>query len=509
MLDTRLRKTDGAKTAAEMRYIEDTLASIRLRTRWRDPYEDWERDARKDALRTARKEQAQARLQRHHVHDQAAVEELERLANLHKKQVDEVAAQLALLERQRQQQEQRLQEQWRERDNQLWQRIENVIKFEEEKVKAKLEAERKAREEEERKRRLEVERRLAEERKKQEELEKRRQEEEMRKAEEAKAEEERKREQESALHRQQQQEAEAEERARLGITTPEEDWLRARKLLKSIKEGSMKTVKGNKELKALWSAGRRAINPKIGQITSDPEVINRVSQQIFQIIKPPNPHPHDVYMALLSALAKSILLQAETEVTAEKRAAGPLARVAVNLIPALDGFVDVFWAKMVQRTGGWPIPAIVPPTDVDGVPFTKETRRKALGYRNEETAPERWQRIQGSMRVYWEILKGTGDVQRPIDQRPRVWTYFTRVVENQRMLESAVAPMILHAAVEVLGQDAKRAYGADWVRLMTMVYEWVTRGMDPGGRPVGGDAPEGKAARVRLQIEIERMMNTP
>jgi nucleoporin GLE1 len=38
----------------------------------------------------------------------------------------------------------------------------------------------------------------------------------------------------------------------------------------------MKTVKGNKELKSVWSAGRRAINPKIGQITSDPEVINRV-----------------------------------------------------------------------------------------------------------------------------------------------------------------------------------------------------------------------------------------
>lgn len=33
-----------------MRYIEDTIAAIRLRTRHRDPYEEWEQQTRKDAF---------------------------------------------------------------------------------------------------------------------------------------------------------------------------------------------------------------------------------------------------------------------------------------------------------------------------------------------------------------------------------------------------------------------------------------------------------------------------
>jgi len=43
-----------------------------------------------------------------------------------------------------------------------------------------------------------------------------------------------------------------------------------------------------------------------------------------------------MYFALLSSLAKSILFQAETEVTAEEKSAGPLAQVAFNLLERLD-----------------------------------------------------------------------------------------------------------------------------------------------------------------------------
>lgn len=42
----------------------------------------------------------------------------------------------------------------------------------------------------------------------------------------------------------------------------------------------MKTVKGNKELKSAWSAIRRQITPKIGQLTNDPQTINRVVRLI-------------------------------------------------------------------------------------------------------------------------------------------------------------------------------------------------------------------------------------
>lgn len=38
----------------------------------------------------------------------------------------------------------------------------------------------------------------------------------------------------------------------------------------------MRIVKADKALKAIWSAGRRAITPKIGQLTNDAEAINKI-----------------------------------------------------------------------------------------------------------------------------------------------------------------------------------------------------------------------------------------
>jgi len=35
---------------AEQRHVEDTVAAIRLRTRHHDPYEEWEKQTRKDAF---------------------------------------------------------------------------------------------------------------------------------------------------------------------------------------------------------------------------------------------------------------------------------------------------------------------------------------------------------------------------------------------------------------------------------------------------------------------------
>jgi len=45
----RVRRIDGM-TPAERRALEETVAAIRLHTRHHDPYEEWERDTRRDAL---------------------------------------------------------------------------------------------------------------------------------------------------------------------------------------------------------------------------------------------------------------------------------------------------------------------------------------------------------------------------------------------------------------------------------------------------------------------------
>lgn len=207
----------------------------------------------------------------------------------------------------------------------------------------------------------------------------------------------------------------------------------------------MKTVKANKELKSLWSAGRRAITPKVGQLTNDQETITRISHEVVEVVLGSPRHPEPVYFALLSSLAKAILLQAEAEVTAEKRSAGPLAQVAAHALGALAGFAEAFWAKLVQRAGGWPVPVVVPRADVDGHAFVTADRRKALGFREGEGFSEYTARVTGLMRVYFHVLcADTAAPLEPVFRLPRMWAYFARMLAEPALLKSSLAPGLLH-----------------------------------------------------------------
>ena len=143
--------------------------------------------------------------------------------------------------------------------------------------------------------------------------------------------------------------------------------------------------------------------------------------------------------------------------TAEKRSAGPLAQVTANLLGALIDFPDIFFAKLVQRAGGWPIPSVVPQHDVDGLQWKDEDERlKVMGYRKGngeglESSSEYISRVAGMMRVYFCILKAP--VSSPLDrmfQLPRYWTWFARMLSERGLLETAVAPQLLYGSYFIL-----------------------------------------------------------
>ncbi|KAG5645369.1 hypothetical protein DXG03_006322 [Asterophora parasitica] len=455
---------------------------------------------------------------------------------LHAQEILEVNAKLEGLRMRQKADEEKLRLAMEERQRKIWEGIEGVIKAEEDKVKAVLEEERKVKEEEERKR-IEEEmrakaleaKRLAEEMKKAEE--------EKKKAEEEKkaAEEKEKREKEEVetlrlqaakeLEEAEREVTEGKSRAELGITKPSEDWMAAHDHLIDMKTNTMRTVKADQTGKAEWSKWRRQITPKIGQITDDEKEINRISLQLYQILHPPDAAAHHpaIYKALLSSLAKAILLQAETEVTAEKKSAGPLARVAFNLLETLDGFAQVFFSKLVQRTGGWPVPYMVPPgigegpwaNDEERRKALHEARRKAMGYRKAsngngdelETASEYSARVSGIMRVYFHILKFAPQ-QKPLHvlfQLPRYWTWFTRILMDKSMLVTATGAQLIYTALDVMGSYARKIWGHQWNKLLELIYEGVTKGYD-AGKTIGGSTAEGMAARMRIQLEVERIL---
>ncbi|KAI6008622.1 GLE1-like protein-domain-containing protein [Pisolithus marmoratus] len=524
------RNSEDAKFLADRRALEDTIAAIRLRTRHYDPYEEWERQTRTDALRTAR----HLRTTTNATHA-CRLESAERYALKNQQiaynsQLTDVKRLLETLRIKERDEEVRLRQKWNDEDRARRDRVEAVIRTEEARARAEAEAERRKREEAERRRREE------EEKKRREVEEQRVADEERRRAEEEK--ERRERELQEAEKRRKEKEAEETESKKLsGMVAAGEDWKYARETLKNLKAGPMKIVKGEKALKSQWSAIRRQITPKIGQLTQDQATITRIIGQLIELVRPSTPHPEPLYLAALSSLSKCILLQAETEVTAEKKSAFPLATVTCTLLhhPLLsDTFPEVFYAKMVQRTGGWGIPVVVPAHDVDGQTFNDNERRKAMGYRRTggddgsgegvwESSGEYGTRVSGIMRVYFLVLgmsasvaptlpaAGPGGRAQRIFQLPRLWVYFSRMLGDERLLDAAVAAQILHAALDVAGLEARYIWGKQWMKLLQLLYVASTEGISSmpspdGKRMLGGQTPEGKSARVRVQLEIERIV---
>jgi nucleoporin GLE1 len=60
----------------------------------------------------------------------------------------------------------------------------------------------------------------------------------------------------------------------------------------------------------------------------------------------------------------------------------------------------------------------------------------------------------------------------------------------------------------VFGLEAKSVWGQQWVKMLELLYEGVTVGME-GGALIGGQSAEGIASRARVQLEVERIMNSP
>jgi nucleoporin GLE1 len=173
------------------------------------------------------------------------------------------------------------------------------------------------------------------------------------------------------------------------------------------------------------------------------------TSQLVEIAKPTPPHAEPLYYAILSHLAKAILLQAETEVTAEKNSAVPLAKVAVNLLSTLDSFPEILFAKMAQRAGPWVIPTTVSLQDCNG---DQKAWRTAMGYRKSQEGDEPEgtsdysMRVSGIMRVYFEIM--ATKVTTPLNAKfetSRYWTWFARMCNEVGMLQNEVAASVIYS----------------------------------------------------------------
>ena len=159
----------------------------------------------------------------------------------------------------------------------------------------------------------------------------------------------------------------------------------------------------------------------------------------------PQPDALHLHHALLSSVSKAILRQAETEVTANKAQAGPLARVAMSLIATYPLLGDIFWAKMCESVGCWAAgcePETLPDEKHDEL--SEKVRVKRWGMRLEEAQDVQTTRIAGVLRLYFSMLFVSLDIQTqqplPSQFRPgRFWMYLSQLLNNATMLGRPVA----------------------------------------------------------------------
>ncbi|KAK0495749.1 GLE1-like protein-domain-containing protein [Armillaria luteobubalina] len=497
----------------KQRQMEEALASIRLRARHNDPYEDWERNVRRESFRTARKNHATSQSLLHDAQDNIKRQQMELLQAKHAEEQRAVNAKLSEWRSRHQQAEAAMRQRWKERQDTLWRRIDAAIALDAGKVRKQMEEEQRIRDEEQRKvREAELKRRLEEEKKRTEE-EKKRQEDE---AEKKKKEEEEKKEREEterveAEKKATQEKLEAQKgmREQLGMSTADHDWREARKTLQALKTEVLSVAKnkqGNSaEMKLTWGTFRRQITPKMGQLTHDEATINRISTQLVQILLPPQRHHPVIYAALLSTLAKAIILQAETEVTAEKKSAYPLSKVAFNLLESSG-------QRIVARTGGWAVPILIGDRDWDGKLWGNVVeKKKAMGYRQQtadngdmvwETEEVYISRLNGVMRVYFGVLAiqpQKGPLNGSMWRTPMFWAWMARLLGSdgggRAMLERAVAAELLATGLSVLGSDAKDMWGQQFVKVLALIHEGITIGMGDG-------------KKIGVLLEVERIMGS-
>jgi nucleoporin GLE1 len=213
------------------------------------------------------------------------------------------------------------------------------------------------------------------------------------------------------------------------------------------------------------------------------------------------------YSYLLSHLAKQLIKQAESEVSANDAAAFPLARLVVALL--LRGhaaFGEMLFSRLVKKCP-WVIPYC--PPRLPNQP--RDEWEKSIG-RLAETLPEYIGRMSGIASLYFAILQtslsGISRMSQPPTPQqllilvipqfrlPAAWTWLSNALRDPMPAQSPTAHL-LTAWMEIAGAEALRVFGP---KQLGKVFEVIlSEGLAEGGK-IKGDS---EAARQRLGIVLK------
>lgn len=326
---------------------------------------------------------------------------------------------------------------------QLRQSIEVTIQAHEE---AKREEERKRIEEEKRKAELarqeQLKAKLEKERKEKEEIEKKR------------------------LKEEQERKAKANSRQCKGFTNStdvENEFLEYLARIPHIKSLVVQELAKQPELKKQVSTLKRKINVRFGQLSSSMKQLRSVTGHLVEAINSCKSEPL-AYKWILNFVSKSIVSQAETEVTVKPDAAIPLARLALALLQQAEGLEYYLSARIIKKC-----------SLVIGYSAKLDTEggRVHMGWKKNdgEWEPEvKFEERIGGILTLWSVMAREGDeLNFSLFTKEAQWKFLARLLNTDKDLLLDVHYVVASNWWEAAAEKFVASYGQQARKLLLLV----------------------------------------
>lgn len=296
-----------------------------------------------------------------------------------------------------------------------------------------------------------------------------------------------------------------------------------RSFMTHIKEEVLPSIARNADWKKQCFAAKRAITPKVGQLTNSKAEISRITLAIADVLQqardvPDKDAANRLHLWMLNHLSKCLIRQAEQEVAARQETAFPLARLVLGIL--LRGHAElgkVFIARLVKKCP-WVL-AYVPERGMMG----EDEHMKCLGFKLEgETFQSYVSRMVGISALYFACLQtpldsvasccglpSTMSLEQAAQSVPellrpvRMWIWQVRSM-TLPVSQQAIVVSLWCTFLEVAGPSALTRYKRQAAKIWTLLLE---EGLHSKLGSKGGDEIQ-RSAEVRLQLILETWLST-
>ncbi|KNE94545.1 hypothetical protein PSTG_12095 [Puccinia striiformis f. sp. tritici PST-78] len=271
------------------------------------------------------------------------------------------------------------------------------------------------------------------------------------------------------------------------IKTVRHDYEKWYSTIQQIKTTVLPTVSSNESFKTLCRQAKRRITPKVGQLTNGSRQIEKVILEVGGVLHETRKHDENVYLWACNHLSKSVIRQAETEVTAKLSTVYPLGRLVVGLM--MIGYPELGTILMGRLVKKCYFVAAYRPILTEGQ--SESDYRKQLGYQPENSSREESRvqynnRMAGLVALFAAIkqtdpsdvvpsLKGIPQ-QEQINRIPpelrldSSWKWLANTLKAP-VISLTATPRVLASFLEVAGQRLYEVYGIQFIKLIKVILQ--------------------------------------